>query len=189
MKKLVICMLTMVVLFLASHIFSEASADTNEALPEITLPLPDSQFHRSYLGLENVQSTTFRLSDIKADILIIELFSMYCPYCQKEAPLVNRLYEKMGQRAKLGVVIKILGVGASNSHFEVDHFRETYNVPFPLFPDQDMSIYKKLSGAGTPGFISCLLKKGNKPLIIHRNSGGFYDADEFLDEVIANSGL
>lgn len=189
MRRLAITLITVFVLLLPSLGVSSDTKQLNEPLPAIEMPLPKSDFHLQYLGLANKSSDTFLLSEVDADILIIELFSMYCPYCQKEAPLVNELFEKMRERSKKGIVIKILGIGASNSQFEVDHFGETYNVPFPLFPDKDMSKYKKLSGAGTPGFIGCSLNGGKQSVIVLRNSGGFYDPDEFLDEVISNSGL
>lgn len=189
MIRIVVCILTAIAFTLPSIPFSQATTEQKELLPVLTLTVPEDDFHRRYLGLENALGPTFTLTQIKADIVLIELFSMYCPYCQKEAPLVNSLFEKMQERAKRGVVVKIIGLGASNSQFEVDHYRDTFNVPFPLFPDQDMSMYKKLSGAGTPGFVGCLLNKDRPPVIILRNAGGFYSAEDFLEELIKKGGL
>lgn len=165
------------------------SVATTEKMPDLVLPVPDNDFYKSYLGLSDKVGETFSVADVNADIIVIELFSMYCPFCQKEAPLVNELYEKMEEVSKNGPVVKIIGLGASNSQFEVEHFRDTYNVPFPLFPDKDMSMYKALGGAGTPGFIGCRLKSGENGIIILRNSGGFYSSDEFLKELIEKSSL
>ena len=44
-------------------------------LPEFTLPLPKSDEHQKYLGLAGKES--FKISDISADVVIIEIFSMY----------------------------------------------------------------------------------------------------------------
>jgi hypothetical protein len=44
-------------------------------LPEIVLPVPEQPAQRDYLGLSD--SGTFRIPDIKARIVIIEIFSMY----------------------------------------------------------------------------------------------------------------
>lgn len=44
-------------------------------LPEITLPVPKSDEHQEYLGLTGKES--FKLSEISAEVVIIEIFSMY----------------------------------------------------------------------------------------------------------------
>jgi hypothetical protein len=44
-------------------------------LPEINLPLPEDSAHRSYLGLAG--SGLFQIPQIKAEVVIIEIFSMY----------------------------------------------------------------------------------------------------------------
>ena len=162
--------------------FAEAER-TAERLPEFELPLPADEAHRVYLGLGS-ENTAFSVADIDADIVLIELFSMYCPFCQEEAPLVNELYELMNDLPQSGPRVKIIGIGASNSEFEVNHFRSTYQVQFPLFPDQDMAIYKALSGAGTPGFIGVRLSGAEPPTIVLRQSGGFYSKDDFLSQLI-----
>lgn len=166
-----------------------AATEEKEFLPTLEFKVPEDQAQREYLGLTGYTKETFSVSDIDADILLIELFSMYCPYCQREAPNVNALYEKMQQVSANGPKIKIIGIGASNSNFEVEHFRSTYNVAFPLFPDQDMAMYKMLKGAGTPGFIGSRLKQGEAPVIVLRNSGGFYNPEDFLQELMEKSGF
>ena len=44
-------------------------------LPEFTLPVPKSDEHQKYLGLAGKES--FKISEISADVVIIEIFSMY----------------------------------------------------------------------------------------------------------------
>ena len=44
-------------------------------LPEFTLPVPKSDEHQKYLGLAGKES--FKISEIGADVVIIEIFSMY----------------------------------------------------------------------------------------------------------------
>ena len=44
-------------------------------LPEFTLSVPKSDEHREYLGLAGKES--FKISEINAEVVIIEIFSMY----------------------------------------------------------------------------------------------------------------
>lgn len=168
---------------------ASAAVEEQEMLPDFSLPLPADGDHKSYLGLSDFKGKTFTVADIDADIVLIELFSMYCPYCQREAPNVNKLYGKMQELSPDSPKVLIIGIGASNSEFEVDHFRSSFDIQFPLFPDKDMAIYQALQGSGTPGFIAVHLQKGKLPVIILRNSGGFDDAGDFLTDLIQAAGL
>lgn len=177
--------------FLTPFIICTAIADTKpdvELLPNVTLTVPENKEHIQYLGLKGQPGTPFKLSDIDADILMIELFSMYCPHCQKAAPTVNKLFEKMEERKRPGLKLVIIGIGANNTDLEVETFRQGYNIAFPLFSDSDLSIYKILEGAGTPTFVACK-KEGDKNVIFFRKSGGFTNPSEFLDNLLNLSGL
>ena len=189
MKHLVFLLLP--ILSVLSLVLPALSADAppeKETLPKITLPVPDSEEYRAYLGLKQPPGETFTVNDIDADVLLIELFSMYCPFCQEEAENVNALFETMYDFSKPEFSVKLIGLGANNSAFEVDHFRNTYGVRFPLFPDQDMSMYNALGGKGTPGFIACKKEADSSCTIIHRQSGGFHQPDEFFKELLNKSG-
>src|SRR4030066_1682544 len=61
-----------------------------DALAAIRLPTPTNNAEKEYLGLSGTGD--FSLSQLKAVTLIIEVFSMYSPHCQREAPLVNELH-------------------------------------------------------------------------------------------------
>ena len=115
------------------------------------LPVPEDKTAQEYLGVSD--SGSFSISDIQATVGIVEVCNMYCPHCQRDAPEVNRLYEKLQEDGNLRDRIKLIGIGTGNSLYEVDLFREKYSVVFPLFPDQDMSIARMLGVRGTPTFI------------------------------------
>lgn len=160
-----------------------------EKLPEIELIVPEQQEYRDYLGLTGAPGDKFTLADIKADILLIELFSMYCPFCQAEAPRVNELYERLQELEEhRNIVVRMVGLGVSNSAYEVEHFKKTYQVKFPMFPDKDLSKYDLFKGEGTPEFIGCVLRPEGKSEIVLRNSGGFDSAAEFMNELIIKGG-
>ncbi len=190
MKTTALQLILTLCLFWSSSIISAGELATDkEFLPDLLLPIPQDEEYRNYLGLTGAGGSSFSLADIKADVLLIELFSMYCPYCQKEAANVNELYQRMEEVSTQGMVVKIIGLGVANSQFEVEHFRDTYRVPFPLFPDLDKSMFKALSGAGTPSFVGCRLNgQKEKPVVVVRKAGGFYNAEHFLKELLEKSG-
>lgn len=187
-KNIMIFLITCILSFTFGGLSIAETKSDIELLPDIILTVPENKADIEYLGLKGEAGAPFALKDIDADILMIELFSMYCPYCQQAAPTVNELYEKMEQIKQPDLKLVIIGIGANNTDLEVDTFRKGFDILFPLFSDPDMSIYNKLAGAGTPGFIGCK-KDGEKNVIFFRKSGGFTDHVEFLNKLLRSAGL
>jgi thiol-disulfide isomerase/thioredoxin len=156
-------------------------------LPDIALPIPDKPEERHYLGVDG--KGTFKPSKIRAEVVIIEVFSMYCPYCQKEAPSVNELYRMIDQDKEYRGKIKLIGIGAGNSPFEVDTFRNAYSVPFPLFPDMDFSLHNALGKVRTPCFIAIKINKDGSHKIVYSKVGSFGDPSSFLQLVAKPAGM
>jgi thioredoxin-related protein len=164
---------------------SGASDCTN--LPVIELPMPTSNGEKSYLGLSG--SGNFKIGQINAQVLIIEVYSFYCPHCQRMAAQVNDLYNEIQKRSDLNSKIKMIGIGASNSAFEVEQYRERYHVPFPLFPDKQLEIAAKLCVSGTPTFIGVKVNGKGLQERFYFGEGGFQDTRKFLAEMIQSSGI
>jgi peroxiredoxin len=156
-------------------------------LPPIRLPIPKDPIEKSYLGLSGEGS--FRLPQIKAKVVIIEIFSMYCPQCQKIAPGMDEFYHLIENDPNLKDKIKLIGIGAGNSRYEVDVFKKTYHTPFPLFPDNDFTIHKALGDVRSPYFIAIKINRNGTHEIFYSEMGGFKDAQTFLESIMSASGL
>ena len=168
-------------------LFWTSTAWAADAFPDLTLPAPEDQARRAYLGLG--AAPTFRLSQVKASVLIIEVFSMYCPYCQAEAPKLNDFHRRLETDAVAKGRVKIIGLGVGNSAFEVNVFRDKYGVLFPLFPDEDYAVHKVLGRVRTPYFVVAALTDPKNPRVIYSQAGGVADYERFLKDLIKASGL
>lgn len=156
-------------------------------VPPIELSIPGSEADKSYLGLSG--NGSFKIGEIKSEVLIVEIFSFYCPHCQRTASQVNDLYEEIGKRSDLNGKIKMIGVGAKNSAYEVDSYRERYRVPFPLFPDRSLEITEKLCVKGTPTFIGFKVDGKGSQEQFYFGEGGFQETQKFLSDIIRLSGI
>ncbi len=157
------------------------------ALPKISFPVPQDQAYQQYLGLKG--GGTFLVPQIKAKVVIVQIFSMYCPHCQKDAPVANEFFSKLSSDGKLKDSVKLIGIGAGNSDFEIDFFRKQYGIKFPLFSDGDFEIHKIIGEVRTPYFIAIKINKNGTHKIVYSKLGGIENADEFLNKVKSFSGI
>ncbi len=190
MKTILLTLVEMIVLFswfLAPAIGANRPPVKGGTMPAIRLPVPKNSDERNYLGLSG--EVFFQIPQIKARVIIIEIFSLYCPQCQAFAPEANVLYRMVDQVPDFRDRIKLIGIGAGNSAYEVETFKRKYDVPFPLFPDQDFAIHKVLGEVRTPYFIVIRTNKNRTHEIIYSQPGAFEDAQIFLQQILSASGL
>jgi peroxiredoxin len=175
------------VIFAFTALATETTPLKGGTFPDIVLSAPEKTSEKEYLGLSAKNS--FKVSQIKTDLLIIEFFSMYCPYCQKEAPNVNELYRIISERAGLKNKVKIIGIGAGNTPFEVDVFRQQYNIQFPVFSDESFSAHKVVGEVRTPHFFVIRRSSDGSNAVVYSKVGSIQDPKEFLDMIIKETGL
>jgi len=156
-------------------------------LPDFSLSVPESPEARKYLGLDGKSS--FKIPQIKAEVVVVEIFSMYCPHCQKEAPIVNKLYQAAENQSNLSGKVKIVGIGVGNTPYEVNIFKDRYKIPFPLFPDEDFSIHQLVGEVRTPYFIVIRINGDGSHKVIYSQLGSFGDPDDFLQLIVKKAGL
>jgi hypothetical protein len=147
----------------------------------LKLPSPPSESERAYLG---ISGETFELSRLQADIIIIELFSLYCALCAREAPAVAELYALTQKHATPQCKIVMLGIGAGSSTDEVARFKKQHSVPFPLVPDQQMAVARALKMTITPGFIALKKKADGAFKVLHTRSGVLGPPQRFLESAL-----
>jgi len=154
---------------------------------DFDLPVPEEIHLQAYLGVQG--QDRFTLGQIAARVVIVEIFSMYCPICQREAADVNALFDRIRQDPQLRERVKLLGIGAGNSAFEVAFFKKKYNIEFPLFPDEDFSLHKQIGEVNTPHFFGLRLLENEKADLFFSRSGEIEDVKKFLQTLLKESGI
>jgi len=164
----------------------EQIQDYTKAITQVKLSVPDDPDVKAYLGIKQ-KSGQVMLNDIDGEIIIIEIFSIYCPYCQRHAPTANKLYQAIEEGKETRGKIKLVGIGAGNSPYEVKFFKKKYGVPFPLFDDANSAVLNSLQGIRTPTYFG-IRKNGKTLSVFFTQQGPYDDAQTFLQTVLKKSG-
>ena len=181
-KQTVLWLLVLVMVAAAFHTAHGAKAKKlavkeGMTLPDVIVSGAKTAEIQGYLGIRNAEP--FPLFQIKAKLLLVEFYSLYCPVCQKSAPKVNKLFNYVQGNSQLKDDIKMLGIALTNKPFEVDMYREKFKVKFPLFPDADKAITDTLNITWTPLIV--LMNLEGKVLLAHY--GEIKDLEEFIHRV------
>ncbi|NWF98549.1 MAG: redoxin domain-containing protein [Nitrospirae bacterium] len=188
MNKTLYFLISIFVLIFVSYSFAiQKTPAEGEQFPDISIKPPENKDDIDYLGIKEKKS--FKLGQIKADIVIVEIFSMYCPYCQKEAPAVNELFNKIQEINNYKNHIKILGIGAGNTQFEVNLFKSQYDIKFPLVIDDDFKIHKAIGEVRTPYFFVVKINSDGSTKILYSKVGSIQEPSDFLNMIVNKAGL
>ena len=162
-------------------------------LPDFELSVPADANDKAYLALPGdtlyFGRGAFKVPQIKAPVVILQVFSMYCPHCQDDAPNVNALYRLIENNPATKGKVKIIGIGAGNNPYEVGIFKKRYQIPFVLFPDANFSIHKNLGEVRTPYFIVIRIHPDGSHKVVYSHLASFGDPNQFLNTVVRLTNL
>ena len=155
--------------------------------PLINLQVPKDPAEKMYLGLSG--TGFFRIPQIKAQAVVIKIFNLYCPLCKSTVEAMTDLYYQIENNPHFKNQVKLIGIGAGNSPLEVEVFKETNKVPFPIFPDEDFRIHKALGEVRTPFFIAIKMERDGSHEIVHTHLGGLANTKALLDLMVEAYGM
>jgi len=156
-------------------------------LPAISLSVPKDPGEKFYLGL--ARDGSFKIHQIKAKVVLIKVFNLYCPVCQSTASAMVELFHQIEKHPDFRGKIKLIGIGAGNNEPEIEVFKQYNNIPFPVFPDEDLSIHKALGEVRTPFYIAVRINRERSPEIVYTHLGGLTDIQGLLDSMYEAYGM
>jgi peroxiredoxin len=148
-----------------------------KSLPEGTQP--------GYLALDftlpDAEGQDVSLADYRGKPVVMIFWASWCPYCRKEMPLLENLYQ---EHADQGLVV--LGVNLLGSKGETQEralaFAEDNNLTFPILFDVDGEVFRHYRGRGVPN----LLFVDRQGVIVANHPGavGAQDLEALIQQLV-----
>jgi len=182
-KRLLVALL---LLFLAAIATADEEAalalSVGESLPNITVyGLADYKDYEALLG--RTDTGGFDLEQIKGEVLVLELFNRFCMSCWEQAPIMESIWERLGQD-KLRDRVKLLGLAEGNTEAGLLQFKEEKGLTYPLGADPTFSALDMIGdSAGTP--LTLLLRREGSCWQLTYFHIGVLEADEIYSGIEA----
>jgi thiol-disulfide isomerase/thioredoxin len=150
--------------------------------PDLIFRQPLSSTDQAYLSIP--PRTVFSFKEIQGNLVLVEFLSTYCVSCQRQAPIFNDLYQSIETDPKLKGKVKMMGIAAGNNPMEVEVFRKTYQVPYPILSDPKFSAHTAVGSPRTP-FTLWVRKDAQTGGIVASSHLGLMELKSALDETKA----
>ncbi|MGA2468637.1 MAG: TlpA disulfide reductase family protein [Thermodesulfobacteriota bacterium] len=150
--------------------------------PDLTFTQTLSKEEQAYLGLP--QKKSFSIKEIRGNLILIEFISIYCVSCQREAPIFNELYSSIEKDLRLRGKVKMIGFAAGNSLHEVEIYKKTYQVPYPVMGDPRFDAHMAVGSPRTP-FTIWIRKDAKGRGIVVSTHLGLMDLESAMEETKA----
>ena len=183
--RLIIVTICLALVFSIQATPARADLAVGQLFPNLTFSGTISDADRAYLGL--VRPMEFKLKNIQAKYILMEIFSDSCPHCMMEAPNANRLFRLIKGNSRLQggdgqiAALKMMGVGFYGQPEAMLKWREKYSVSFPLIPDPKAVVGKALDIPGTPTYV--VLDQQGRVVFMHAGEMG--SPQKFLRQILA----
>jgi peroxiredoxin len=131
---------TILVSWFVLYAAQAAGYDAPQFLPPLQKPFAAPDF-----TLQGEDGNTYRLSDYRGNVVVLNFGATWCPPCRYEMPSMERAHKKLQ-----GEKIVLLAINVGESEDKVFEFTGQYPVTFPLLLDTEGAIIRKYQVIGMP---------------------------------------
>jgi hypothetical protein len=145
----------------------------------LLLPVPEGDGSQRLPGIP-LEAKAFALDDVDATALVLLVYDLFCPTCQKSAGNMKRLADNMAEALP---AVPILGIGFGDTPFEANKFKEKFKLPFPCVSDREKMVSDQFEIKHTPTVLVLFRDKTDQPFSeVYRHEG--YLGREHLEQIL-----
>lgn len=127
-----------------------------------SIAAPQTGFKAPDFSLNDMDGNSFRLSDLRGKVVLVNIWASWCPPCRAEMPAINRVYQQYKDQ---GFVVLAVDSAIQDTLANAKIFATENKLSFPILLDQQ-------------GLVTRLYQVQSLP------SSFFINADGTIDEVV-----
>lgn len=108
------------------------SADRDGASTNGLIPAPRAGFLAPDFTLETTDGETVKLSDLRGQAVVVNLWATWCPPCRAEMPALQEVYEEYKSR---GLIVLAINSTVQDDAQAIPAFIAEYGLTFPILLD------------------------------------------------------
>lgn len=109
------------------------SADRSGTSTAGQIPAPQAGFLAPDFELKTPDGETIRLSDLRGQAVLVNLWATWCPPCRAEMPAIEKIYNEYKEA---GLVVLAVNMTYQDDPFEVVPFVDDHGLTFPILLDE-----------------------------------------------------
>lgn len=141
----------LVVGIMVADVFVDARTQTDNtppivADPNLTVGLAEGELAPEFTGV-TLDGEEIKLSDLRGQIVLVNIFASWCAPCRLEAPHlaeVHEMYEAAGEEFTL------IGLNLQEDPAAVEAFKTEFGIDFPLVLNEDGALTEIYRPIGLP---------------------------------------
>jgi len=113
------------------------SADRTGSSTSGKVPAPQQGFLAPDFELKSLEGETIKLSDLRGQAVLINLWATWCPPCRAEMPAIEKVYNDYKDQ---GFVVLAVNMTYQDAYSDIAPFIDEYGLTFPVLLDETSAV-------------------------------------------------
>jgi peroxiredoxin len=109
------------------------SADKSDTSTAGKIPAPQQGFLAPDFELKSTTGETIKLSDLRGQAVLVNLWATWCPPCRAEMPAIEKIYTEYKDK---GLVVLAVNMTYQDTPSNIASFVSEYGLTFPILLDE-----------------------------------------------------
>lgn len=129
--------ITYIIILILGFAWILVSADKSGTSTAGHIPAPQQGFLAPDFELPTITGETLKLSDLRGQAVLVNLWATWCPPCRAEMPAIEKIHNEYKDQ---GLVVLGVNMTYQDSPSDIPPFISEYGLTFPILLDKTNSV-------------------------------------------------